>query len=324
MDILKPYETTTGKLTNTKPIISALMDYIVRNGIKDELAYEFYIGDIDLYIITGKNEEEKALPVFDQPLFFNNLRNAPSVALDFRPYVNYAMVKNGVNNLRDVMRDKNSGNFLLLLTLLYLRTEFSVSDIRPVLINAMSAFASIMSAAVSKITILNAPDKLNLEIASAVYAYTLFFPNNKISEDVEKIVGSLNKVKFSFPIDRRILQEKVNLLSSVDNTLVGTEKLKALIDVVLPSDVTDIITINAIFSILDNSWYGPGTTRSVYIAFESIPMLIALIYGVGASTMFKSSKIAAILEAKRRQIGIDDVVHYLNNTFIKKELGKLL
>jgi len=53
-------------------------------------------------------------------------------------------------------------------------------------------------------------------------------------------------------IDRRILQEKVNLLSSVDNTLVGTEKLKALIDVVLPSDVTDIITINAIFSILDN------------------------------------------------------------------------
>ena len=63
MEILKPYDTTTGKLINTKPIVSAIMDYIVRNGIKEELAYEFYLGDVELYIITGKNEEEKLLPV---------------------------------------------------------------------------------------------------------------------------------------------------------------------------------------------------------------------------------------------------------------------
>ena len=97
-----------------------------------------------------------------------------------------------------------------------------------------------------------------------------------------------------------------------------------MIDSLLPTDVSEIISINAIFSILDNSWYGPGSTRSVYIGFESAPMLIALIYAVGASTMFKSSKIAAIMEAKRRNINIDEVVHYLNNSFVKRELGKLL
>lgn len=324
MEILKPYDTATGRLINTKPIVSAIMDYVVRNSIKEELAYEFYLGDTELYIITGKNEEEKLLPVFDQPIFFKNLRNKPSVALDFRPYVNHAMLKDGVNNLRDVMRDKNSGNFLLLLTLIYLRTEHSVSDIRPVMINTLTALSSIVSAAVSKVTVLNAPDRINLEIAAAVYGYTLFFPNNKIAEDVEKIVAVLNKIKFSFPVDRRILTEKANLLANIDTKLVGLDLLKGMIDSLLPTDVSEIISINAIFSILDNSWYGPGSTRSVYIGFESAPMLIALIYAVGASTMFKSSKIAAILEAKRRNINIDEVVHYLNNSFVKKELGKLL
>ena len=53
-------------------------------------------------------------------------------------------------------------------------------------------------------------------------------------------------------------------------------------------------------------------------------MLIALLYAIGASNMFKSSKIAAIVEAKKRNINVDDLVHYLNNTFIKKEVGKLL
>lgn len=324
MEILKPYDTTTGKLINAKPIVSAIMDYIVRNGIKEELAYEFYLGDVELYIITGKNEEEKLLPVFDQPLFFKNIRNQPSIALDFRPYVNYAMIKNGFVNLRDVMRDKNSGNFLLLLALLYLRTENGVSDIKPIMTHTITALSLITSAAVSKTTVLNAPDKVSLEIAAAIYGYKLFFPNNVINEDVEKIVGALSKIKFSFPIDRRILMEKVREASTINKDLEGLNLLKGLIDLLLPSDISELITTNSIFSVLDNSWYGPGATRSVYIGFESVPMLIALLYAIGASTMFKSSKIAAIVEAKKRNINVDDLVHYLNNTFVKKEVGKLL
>ena len=182
--------------------------------------------------------------------------------------------------------------------------------------HTITALSLITSAAVSKTTVLNAPDKVSLEIATAIYGYKLFFPNNAISEDVEKIVGALSKIKFSFPIDRRILMEKVREASTINKDLEGLNLLKGIIDLLLPSDISELITTNSIFSVLDNSWYGPGATRSVYIGFESVP--------IGASTMFTSSKIAAIVEAKKRNINVDDLVHYLNNTFVKKEVGKLL
>lgn len=325
MEILKPYETTTGKLVNTKPLINAVLEYITRNSIGDELAYEFYQGDVEVYIITGKNEEEKLIPVFEQPLYFKNIRNKPSVAIDLRPYINHSLIKQDFTNLRDVVRDKHSANFLILSALLSLKLEVNNSELRPILVNVISALTSIVAAAVSKISVISLPDKVNIEIATAIYAYTLFYPGNNVSDDAERIANALTKVKFSFPIDKKSLIEKVKQVEEGDfSNQYGLTLLENLIKFYTPEDINNIITINSIFSILDNGWYGPGGARTVFIAFECLPVLVSLLYAVGASTMFKSSKIATVIEVNRRKINLDEIVNYLNNVVIKKEFGRLL
>ena len=290
MPILKPYETTTGRLVNTKPIVEALLGYITKNSITDELAYEFYQGDVEIYIITGKNEDEKDLPVFNQPVFFRNIRNKESVAIDLRPYVNQNAVKNDFSKLIEVIRDKHSANFLILSMLLLIKTEVNTVDLKPIMGNIISSLVFILSNSVRRISVLNAIDVVNLEIAIAIYGYALFNPDNKLVDDIERITNVISKLKLSFPIDRRTLQEKVD----------------------------------AIFSILENGWYGPDGSKSIYIAIESMPVLVALVYSMTATTMFKNSKLAAILDKEKNKIGVNDFLKYMQGTYIKKELGGLL
>ena len=326
MSILKPYETTTGRLTNTKPIVDALLNYITKNSLTDELAYEFYQGDVEIYIITGKNEDEKELPVFNQPVFFRNIRNKESVAIDLRPYVNQNAVKGDFTKLIEVIRDKHSANFLILSMLLLIKTEVSTVDLKPIMGNVISSLVFILSNSVRRISVLNAIDVVNLEIAIAIYGYALFNPDNKLVDDIERITNIISKLKLSFPIDRRTLQEKVSLLAEHEDKLsiVGIPLLKNLIEIYLPEDARAVVNVDAIFSILENGWYGPDGSKSIYIAIESMPVLVALVYSMTASTMFKNSKLASILDKEKNKIGTNDFLKYMQGTYIKKELGGLL
>ena len=55
-----------------------------------------------------------------------------------------------------------------------------------------------------------------------------------------------------------------------------------------------------------------------------MPVLVALVYSMTATTMFKNSKLAAILDKEKNKIGVNDFLKYMQGTDIKKEFDGLL
>lgn len=323
MSAIKPYETRTGKLVNTSKIEQDLIRYITEEHINDEISYEYKDQGYKWYFITGRNPEEKQLPFFDFPIFFSNIRHQPSIAIDVRPYV--VNVKQPFDTLASVLRDRYAVNFKILQAYITYRVDEDEGSIRPIIPNIMCAFSAIISNAVNRITQLPAPDRIGIEIASSIYAYHMFYPANDLEDDVERLTAILAKSKLSFPIDKRLLRDQVETIITHANVkgLDGMKVLEQLLSAAIAEDMRGIVNFDTICKMLDNAWYGPGSTKAIYVALESVGTLVAMIYSCGASQMYKSSKIAIALDAKKRQIDMDQIVHYINNVLVKGDLEKL-
>lgn len=317
---MKPYETATGKLFNSDKIAKDIFEYVTSNHIGNELSYDFQNQGFLFYFITGKNEEEKALPTFDFPIYFKNIRNQEGVAIDIRPYV-VNVNKHEFISLKEVLRDRNAVNFLLLTAYLPIRLEEDDLIFRPILPNIMLAFATIIVNAVNRITQLPVMDKFAIEIASSIYTYHMFFPENNLKDEVDKLTALISKVRLSLPMDKRLLKDQIEqIVNSITEDLTGLKLLGNLLSSATPEDMRAIVNIEAICRVFDNSWYGPGGTRAIYIALESLTTFIALVYACGASNMYKSSKVAVALDANKRAIDLAYVVNYINNNLVKKDL----
>lgn len=325
MKILKPYETTTGKMTNTTSIVNELNKFLVEEQIAEDLSYEFYNGDTDIYIITGCTDAEKSLPTFEFPIYFQNVRRKDSVAIDLRPYVASNKLVN-FKEIKDIVKDKYSANFLIFSMLLGIRFNYSTQELKPISTNLITAFSMIISNSVTKMLTITPVDRLYLEIATSVYCYTLLFPENNILDDEERIINIINNCKLTYPTDKKIIKERFNLLHNNPEIvkLYGIPLLTELLKTMLPEDLVNIVTIQGLYSTLSNSWFGPGGSKSIYIGLESMVVFIPLVYSCIESSMFKNTIISRIIDSNKRKIDTNNINNYISNVLTKKDLGELL
>ena len=79
------YEGTLGSFADTDKIESELNRYLAKNS--ENLSYEIKEGRTKVIIITGKNEEEENITLFQHPFIFNTIRGEEAIALDMRPFM---------------------------------------------------------------------------------------------------------------------------------------------------------------------------------------------------------------------------------------------
>lgn len=323
MFFTQPYETLTGKLVNTSLITNSILRYITGTGGQD-LSYGFPIAGYETIYITGKNKEEKDMLVWDFPLLFKDVRNRLCVAIDLRPYVVNA--NKPFESLSEIARDKTAITLLQVLAAVTEKVNNDVNYIKPILANISTAFTAIILSAVNRITALNAIDNVNIEIACHIYIHMQMYPNNNIRDDAERIVNFLHKVRLSAPLDRRTLQVRVDSILSnekLNNKLISFSLLGELLRGSLPEDMSSVVNMDAITNMLNNSWFGPGSTKATYIAIEYLPMLIAMVYSCATSGLYKNTKVGLAIENSKRYIRLDEVENFIFNNIVKKELGEL-
>lgn len=325
-NIKKPYETTAGSLIDTNAIIKKVNEFITLTQVGDSIAYEFYQGDVGMYIITGKNDKEKELPLFDFPLFFKDVRGKSSIAIDLRPYVNSTLIKEPFDKLETVMRDKYSANFVIFIALLANRLDIDVNDIKPIQNNIITAFVAIMSNALNRVMPLDPISRTRIDLAIGLYAYTLIYPNKNYLDDIVRVSNTLGNCKLTLTAEKNTIGKVIEeLLTKVDSTKQGNiTYLMDLFKVALPEDLHDVINVDAIYTSLSNGWFGPGNTTAIYISFESISVFISLVYSCINSRMFMKSKVGTIINDNKRKIDIAHIDNYITNILLKKELGNLL
>ncbi len=306
MIIENPYDTSFGKLINTKNITNELMKYLTGVDSRD-LNYEFTrSGDNHIIFITGYNDEEQELPIWEHPLVFTDSKNREIVAVDIRKYVK--KLDEQPLNIYDVVKDKSSLDFLVLRSLLTL--DFINGDIglhRAVYKHGSVALGVWMSTIVNALIALNPLEKAYVEIAVTYYASLLFVREESIKDMLSGVEARVSKGRYSVPIPPKAIG---NLINKLNPGIGGISGMIHNINQVLPEDKQQFITEDAIVNMLGNSWYGPGSVETIIMSLEHMPTWLALLCVNSENKSYKRTKIATVLEKGMKVIKPKEIIKH--------------
>jgi len=113
--VVDPYSTSFGELITIDKTKKELMNYIIM--AEGSLSYEYVPNEATrLVFITGKNQEEKDLPVWDHTLVYEDGRGNQVVASDLRKYLK--VLPENVMNIEEYNKDKAGYDFTILRALI--------------------------------------------------------------------------------------------------------------------------------------------------------------------------------------------------------------
>jgi len=302
-----PYNTTYGSLINNKKTIDAIMKYLIENDTN--LNYEYInSSETKLVIITGKNEKEQSLPIWEFPLVFKDIKDNTIIAVDVRMYVD---VKKNPSflNLSEIVKDKSAFTFKILNALLVgdMLSE-SYDKLIPTEQHVVTAATLWLSESINSIVMLNPVEKVTLEVILSAYFYK-FYLNSPLDKSTEEVIRmKVSKTKLSLPVNNAFITD---VFTKLDMSMSNVNELVSNIKNVLNSDKGNMLTSDVIVSAVSNSWYGPGTNETTLVSLENLPTLITLVYAALSDKTYKRSRISTILDKYKRKIDDKKFIKYM-------------
>lgn len=327
LDFTMPYDTTIMKFNKNQKLELEMKKYAASLFRPDDLNYNCSFTNAMFYVIVGKNEDELSLPTFTLPYHFQNIRNQFCIAIDARSLCR--KVENPNFEIEDLIRDKNNYNFLV--TAGFLVAEVKDKDsslfLKPVMNQYITAFTSLMSTTADKIITLHPVDKIKLEIAFAVYAYSLFNFHINLAKPIETeaCINYLANRHYSIDVPRETVKSVVeNILKSYNHSAVGLNRLELIINSVIPEDYRRLINVKVINEVLANSWQGFGGKDMLYASLECFPLFIAILFNIGENNFLKKNNyIGKIVDKNERFINNKELVRFIKN-LVNSSNGRLL
>lgn len=311
-----PYDTSYGKLINTKQVREKLLKYLV-DADRRSLSYEYKSNqDVDTVFIIGYNEAEHDLPIFNQPIVIQDARNNNIVAVDLRKYVNKC--KEQPYQLSEVIKDKASCDFLIAagLTIADFTNE-NYGEYRPMYKPMTQSLGFLFSSIVDRVIKLSIEEIVDVEIIATYYANLLLSANWKGLQD--SIVARMSNSKFT------VAPNKKNLLAIVENSKFVPNELNvtALVEnikYVLPDYKAELISEGVIINLISNMWFGPGGDETVIMGLECMPLWNAFIYSVASNSIYKRTRMNSLLDRYSKQLGIKEFVSQYDKVMADKKL----
>lgn len=299
-----PNETTYGSLLNNKKLTDTILKYMVESD--GNLNYEYAnASECNIVFITGKNEVERDLPLWEIPFVIKDIKGNNVVVTDLRKYVKKS--SDDLVNLNDIVKDEASFKFLVLETLVIsdLVSE-NYGEFIPIEKNIVTAATMWLSNSITATVLLNPVEQLKIELVIASYFYRMFM-NGFIDSGIIKV--KVSKTKLSIPTT---LSSVEGVLSDLDLDVKDFKDLVNNIKQVLNEDRGELIDDNVVLTAVGGTWYGPGSNETVMVALESLPLLISLVYAGVAIKTYKRSRLSTILDKNSRKIGHKDIVKIMN------------
>jgi hypothetical protein len=307
MKIYDPYETTYGSLISTNSCRTDLIKYISTTDT-NALSYEYYSNEgVNVAFITGVNEEERELPVFDHPMCVKDIRGNEYIVSDVRKYVN--PVESNISlKLEEIVRDKNGLEFVVLRALL--TKDFKDGKVglhRNVFKPAATAMSTLIASLLSNVVGLDPVEKGNVEIATACYFHIMLTDQDEMEEMTDinrvKVIKGNYSIKFTSNMIEKVI-------SKVSNVMVNINDLVSAIKAVLPEEKSKFVNLDVIVNMTNNLWYGHGGSETTIISLEHLPTFLALVYVGLENKSYKKTRLAMLLDKSKRSIGNDYSKHF--------------
>jgi len=107
--MLNIYEGTLGSFMDKDKLETELNRYLAKH--TESLAYEIKEDRTKVIIITGKNEDEQDISLFQHPFIFRTIRGEDAIALDVRPFMKHKL--DDMVTISDKLQDKYNGTLQL-------------------------------------------------------------------------------------------------------------------------------------------------------------------------------------------------------------------
>ncbi len=264
------------------------------------------IKDITPIFITGKNQDEKELPVWTQPLIVVGARGKKYLVTNLR-----GLIKNLSSdfiNLGDVAINRDAVNFhIQRAILIMIMSDGHGDDLGPVRDSIIFAFGKWLSELLGGMLMLSPMEKLDT-LVICVHWYVRVMYNKTVTEDDNFDVFKTFNITTQTGTDRSWIEKTVDGLikdpKGVDDLIVN---LKRGVDTPKFNGIDKMVLYNVV---------GRSTFLGVdipSIAIDHSPTWIALMYASLNNKGYQKTKTGMILDRIKRNLNHKELTRFLEN-----------
>lgn len=250
--------------------------------------------------LQGGSPLANEVPAFAHPIQIDKAAGAhdePPIVVDVRSFGKYDSHVGGF-----VIRNRTEYEFQVLRARL---NNCWVKDAPSLLLNVgalgMKIFAAWIAENVTKKFLLDAREKLMLQIYSAFFYWSLFQDDHAMNAVMKH--RAMATIMKSTGLSGK---EVAEVVEHFEKPLTGIEEFCALAHEVVRSIRLKDFNVGVLYAILKNTWFGVNSQEVVAVALEHPPTWIAMICMASQDRSFKNSAVNRLLEnLDRRDKGVN-------------------
>jgi len=301
--LLNPYDTNIGVHVNTRKLETTLNEFIIKTSDLDKLNYEFKNGEnLRLVFITGKNEFETELPVWNHPILFKDFKGMNRIFVDIRQFVKFK--ETTFYTLNDIVNNRPGFDFTITRTIYMLDLFKSVSNMAMIENGLSLSFSTWISSSFKSVLTLGIEESMKIEIIALHYILCVI-------ADIEQDDDSIENIYFKISKNLKSMRGNIKYVKDVCSEL--NHNPRDAVDLVeniskgVNSPLLTNINTGLLYNIIGNTWNGINASENIAMSFDHVPTLIALIFVSANNKSFKHSRLANVLNSNKRAIKLDDL-----------------
>ena len=316
------YQTTLGSVFETKNIVTALQQSIIRDGVFPRTLDIKADGPFVPLFITGGIPSEIEIPLFTHPISIFHVDKKQYLCCDLRYYVNKGFnfdeaskyIKNGT--------EFNFAKTRLIMNLVWLNE--GPSELKNNFRFAGIIYAMWISQLLTKAFALDYKDQTVISIIAHVFYQFLFEENIEeiTEEDIQRL--SVHTIKATSADSKMVFEylDKIRNFGPINNI----DSLCFLIKELTDNVRLDHLNTAYLLTLMKSSWFGTNAKEIITVALEHPPTWCALIYTSLVERTYKNTMIATICERFGKRGKADEfVMNYktLAGSYINKESSEV-
>lgn len=298
--VIDPYNTTLGRLIDTRAIKKELMIYISKLSDKTSCTYGLTFNNILPIVLVGK-EEESSIPAIPYPMFAKDNINREYIVIDLREFASKEKARkitgNTYGDLVNTMTKQENMFFQLRCARVMDVCQNGLGGRFPDLYDQLlNTYVGVFYRMLNRIGDFPAQSYMDFKMAIGVFFYMLMspvrltevhdpkgefkllakkleLPNHLISDFENGVVGSMTILAHN------VLEENYRLLRTF--FMIFEEK------VFTGCGYENLVKEELFYQRNNNLWYGIGTKSAPLIGLENIPVFVALIETATIVSSFK-------------------------------------
>ncbi len=303
--ILNPYETSIGLHFNTKNLELKLSEFLIKGRDTKNLNYEYVIDkEIDVIFITGKNEDEKDLPIWNHPLFITDFRGSKKIFVDMRSYVRPKKDEE-IININSIVTNKLGFDFTIIRVIYMVLLYTNKNSIDNISNNLAIAFSKWVSTSIKSALYLDVESVIKLEVLTLHYILCKFNDSKLNGNDIDNIYFKISKLHKALKGNVKYVRETCIGINTEPKDVVD---LANNIRIAIKNPLVKDMTSAMIYNILSTTWFGINPNENITMSLEHIPTLIAIVGTSLESKVLKHSRLSNILNENKRTIGGDELM----------------